>query len=481
MNYSPYQIEIFKAIQNTQNHVCVEATAGAGKTSTILEALKLIPRMKKSVFLSFSNTIVNELKSRVPDHIKASTLHSLGCRMIMKHYKRVKIDENKWFKILVSELSPEDRTKVNFRICGQVSEIINFARMTLTESAATELAEMCDHYNLEWSTEIIHKAMKSLSNQSKHFDKIDFTDMIYMPATMTKLIDEQYDYVFLDEAQDLNNAQRTFIEKLLRPNGRLIAVGDSKQSIYSFSGSSIDSFDRLKSRPNTVELPLSISYRCAKNVVIEAQRVYDTIQPFEGAIDGIVRKGNIEEAVAGDMVLCRKTAPLILAFFHLLRKGIKSTVIGKDIEVGLLDLANKVQTNDQERTELKIQDQKEALRAELTKLGFKNPLVHPRYIALLDKIEVLHLIINQTSDSNNLTNIIAELFREDKKAIRLMTIHRSKGLENNRVFLIDKFNGTKTIPSPFATKGWELVQEKNLLFVAITRAKEELIYINLDE
>jgi len=481
MNFSPYQIDIFKAVQTTQNHICVEATAGAGKTSTILEALKLIPRMKKSIFLSFSNTIVNELKSRVPDYVKASTLHSLGCRMIMKQYRGVKIDNDKWFKILVNDLKAEDKNKANFRICGQTSDVINYARMTLTRPSVIDLSTMCDHYGLEWTTEIIYKAMKFLNEQEKHLKMIDFTDMIYLPATSTRLIDEQFDFVFLDEAQDLNNAQRTFIEKILRPNGRLVAVGDSKQSIYSFSGSSIDSFDKLKQRPNTTELPLSISYRCAKNIVIEAQKIFDTIQPFEGAIDGIVRKGDLEEAKAGDMVLCRKTAPLILAFFYLLRKGIKSTVIGKDIEVGLLDLAAKVQTTDKERTLLRIEDQKEVLREELIKLKFHNPLVHPRYLALLDKVEVLHLIIHQSNDPGNLSATIRELFREDKKAIRLMTIHRSKGLENDRVFIIDKFNGTKTIPSPFATKDWEKVQEKNLLFVAITRAKKELIYINLDE
>lgn len=481
MNFSPYQIEIFKAVQTTQNHVCVEATAGAGKTSTILEALKLIPRMKKSIFLSFSNTIVNELKSRVPNHVKASTLHSLGCKMIMQYYKGVKIDENKWFKILINELPPEERIKSNFRICSLTSDVINYARMTLTQPTVSELSTMCDHYGLEWTSEIIDKVAKILCEYNKYLKTIDFADMIYLPAILTKLINEQYDYVFLDEAQDLNSSQRVFIEKILKANGRLIAVGDSKQSIYSFSGSSIDSFDKLKQRPNTIELPLSISYRCAKSIVHEAQKIYSTIQPFEGAIDGMVRRGNLEEAREGDMILCRKTAPLILAFFYLLRKGIKSTVVGKDIEVGLLDLAGKVQTSDIERTKLRMEGQKMALRDELKKLGFKNVLVHPRYVALLDKIEVLRLILHQSSDPGNLSETIKELFREDKKAIKLMTIHRSKGLESDRVFIIDLFNKQKTIPSPFATQGWELIQEKNLLFVAITRAKKELIYINIEE
>ena len=62
-----------------------------------------------------------------------------------------------------------------------------------------------------------------------------------------------------------------------------------------------------------------------------------------------------------------------------------------------------------------------------------------------------------------------------------MTIHRSKGLENNRVFFIDKFNKIRLIPSKFADQEWELQQERNIEFVGITRAKSELIYIEITD
>lgn len=479
MNYSPFQIEIFKAIQSTQNNICVEATAGSGKTTTILEALKLIPRTKKSIFLSFSNTIVNELKSRVPDHVEASTLHSLGCRMITSYYRGVKIDEKKWFKKLINELKPEERIKSNFQICGKMSSIIDYARMTLTTIDPQELRTMCNYYGLEYTEKIIKDVVRVLSKEEKSVQVIDFADMIYLPATKHKLINRQFDYVFLDEAQDLNNAQRSFIEKILKTNGRLIAVGDSSQSIYSFSGSSIDSFDILKSRPNTTELPLSISYRCARNIVKEAQKVFGTIQPFDGAVEGEVRRGLVSEIESGDMVLSRTTAPLVFCFFKLIDRGIKARVLGKDIETGLIDLAEKVQSRTKELTEELILKEKEKLKQELTDLKFKNVTIHPRYQTMLDKIAVIQLILDKYNDPGNITSIIREIFREDKTAVRLMTIHRSKGLENDKVFLIEKYEGKKTIPSPYAEQHWEKVQERNLLFVAITRAKKELVYIDM--
>jgi len=99
-NFSKYQVAIFDQVKNSDKNICVQATAGAGKTTTLLEILNLIPRFKKTVFLSFSNTIVNELKERVPSHTLASTIHSLGCKMVFAHFKKVKVNENKWFNIL---------------------------------------------------------------------------------------------------------------------------------------------------------------------------------------------------------------------------------------------------------------------------------------------------------------------------------------------------------------------------------------------
>ena len=98
MTPSPRQLEIYKAFKETDKHICVQATAGSGKTTTILELLNFVPKFRKAIFLSFSNGIVSELKERVPQGIEASTLHSLGCRAVMSTYKGTKLDENKYFK-----------------------------------------------------------------------------------------------------------------------------------------------------------------------------------------------------------------------------------------------------------------------------------------------------------------------------------------------------------------------------------------------
>jgi superfamily II DNA or RNA helicase len=59
---SPEQQLVFDEIQKGKGNIAVQACPGSGKSFTLLESLKLIPRLKKTVFLSFSNAIVNELK-----------------------------------------------------------------------------------------------------------------------------------------------------------------------------------------------------------------------------------------------------------------------------------------------------------------------------------------------------------------------------------------------------------------------------------
>lgn len=487
--FSKYQLAIFDQVKNTDMNICVQATAGAGKTTTLLEILNLIPKFKKTVFLSFSNTIVNELKERIPSHTTASTIHSLGCRMVFAHFKGIKVNENKWFNILLKEMESRQEgvqdkknkksKKLLYKQCFEMQEIINFARMTCTKFEKESLIEMCDYYSLEYREEDFDFIISEFEKPRK-ITEIDFTDMLYLPVKYN-LVNQVYDYVLLDEAQDLNNIQKILLEKIINPKGgRLIAVGDEKQSIYSFSGSNIDSFNQLQKRKNTVTLPLSISYRCGKEIVKEAQKIYpEAIEYFENAIEGEVRDGDVSEIEDSDIVVCRKTAPLVSVFFHLLGRGVKSQIVGKDIETGLVNLAEKVESYDIDQVYQKCQNELNLVESELKERKINFPKFHPKYISLEEKISVINVILDYTNSPNRLVENIKEIFSTNKRGVRLMTIHRSKGLEADRVFMIDKYNGETQCPSIKATKDWEKVQENNLLFVAITRAKKSLILLNI--
>ena len=107
----------------------------------------------------------------------------------------------------------------------------------------------------------------------------------------------------VDECQDMNKAERELILKCRKENTRLVSVGDSNQMLYSFAGGDPDSFKELKSIPNTKCLPLSISYRCPKNVVDFAKKLVPSIEANEAnTIEGkILYDVSLNDVEDGDM------------------------------------------------------------------------------------------------------------------------------------------------------------------------------------
>ena len=95
-----------------------------------------------------------------------------------------------------------------------------------------------------------------------------------------------------------------------------------------------------------------------------------------------------------------------------------------------------------------------------------------RRINFLQRQASIHIDV---STINELVKRIEGLVTESEDAIKLSTIHKAKGLENNRVFILDY---DKLPMKKDGHKPWETVQENNLKYVALTRAKESLYLVN---
>jgi DNA helicase-2/ATP-dependent DNA helicase PcrA len=493
MTPSKYQVAIYDKIANTNDNVAVSASAGSGKTTTIVEGSKLIPHNKATLFAAFNKSIVEELSKRLPPHVECRTLHSLGMTSLMSHFRvQLKINEYKTFPIIeeiIKAKTPEQVTRENEKALiaykYAMRDAIDLVRMTLTEWNVDALFEMCCRYDVELlqpEMEDIIQAMKKLEVYNRSFNKkhchIDYVDMIYIPATSGKIKLPSYDVIFVDESQDLNRSQHQFLERIISSKGRMISVGDKNQSIYGFMGSDLNSFNRFAQRPNTTSLPLSISYRCGTDIVKAAQQVYPDIEPNPSNPKGEIRYGNVEEIEPGDMVLCRNNRPLAFLYFELLREEKNPVIIGSDIEIGLEALISKVvKKSSGEGLEL-LYERLLAVKEELKGKGVKNISEHPRYQSLKDKVQTIEIIAERFDTMKEVKAAIKDMFKEKENCIKLMTIHKSKGLEADRVFYIERFDGQKLLPSPYATREWEKLQEKNLQFVMLTRAKTSLIFIN---
>jgi DNA helicase-2/ATP-dependent DNA helicase PcrA len=483
---SEQKAKIFDVYKTTRFNIGIEATAGSGKTTTLLQLLKFTPPLRRTIFLSFANAIVEELATRVPNHIKASTLHSVGAGIIMKTYGALPLVEDKYFKKAMVTLTPAPKetrqSKPFFRKCYEVQDIATYLRITLCDLEYDAGEQMCKDYDLNYSEQTLKQAIKLVSEDK--MTNMDFTDMLYVPASRPELVVWKYDNVFLDEAQDCNQAGIKLVESLLKPDtGRLVFCGDSNQCIYSFIGSDLQTFDYLKSRSNTVNLPLSMSYRCSKAVVRLAQRVFPAKSEYIAALpdapEGWTGSGDFSDVEPGDMIICRTNKPLFEAYFNLIDRGIKSHFIGKDIEKGIVQLAEKCMAPIKSRFEANLEAQLVKLEKELAVKGVRNIESHSRYVALTEKIELLLIVAEKVQTIKELIPTIHEIFTPQTKGVRLLTGHRSKGLENDRVFLINQYDGKTLCPSSKATTQRERLAELNIMFVMITRAKRDLVFLSL--
>ena len=278
--------------------------------------------------------------------------------------------------------------------------------------------------------------------------------------------------------QDMNRCQIKIIEKVLKRDkktgkvlGRLISVGDFFQGVYGFNASDEKSFEWFEKFPNTKVLPLSVSFRCAKNVIVEAQKIVPDIKALDDAPDGVVRDGDVlSEAQSGDFVLCRTTMPLVKLFFQFLIQHKKAIVKGSDIGIHLIELIGKINNIVELRSFWEQELQNFAI--DLKSKGVLNPDEHTGYIALTDKVATLLFLSKLSNSIEDLKVKIKTIFTDEIEGICLSTVHKIKGLESNRVFIVRP----DLLPMKTVKSGWQYIQEQNLNYVAITRAKTELIY-----
>lgn len=272
---STYQQNVFNFISNGSGNAVIEAVAGSGKTTTIIQALKLLPKGSSVLFLAFNKSVVTELKTKVPRNIEVSTYHSVGFRALRfaLRGRRINVDSSKTYN-LVKTLTFDDKQQFGL-YANNIMKLVALAKshgVGVLDNALS-LDDIAEHHDLHnrYPEALNFDKLKEyvvtvLSKSANETGRIDFDDMIYMPMKLNASF-KRYDYVFIDEAQDTSHVQREMLKGMLKYRGRLIAVGDSSQAIYGFRGADSNSMNAIAEEFNATRLPLSISYRCAKSIV----------------------------------------------------------------------------------------------------------------------------------------------------------------------------------------------------------------------
>lgn len=469
-----------------------------GKTTTLIQILKLLNKDKKVLFCAFNKDIVKEIEKKVSKeliNVEIKTVHSLGFLMIQRNFKGQEIipNENKYRQFIINnldEISSINISSLKYRekmkYIDNICNLTNYARYNLA-SSVKEIEKIVERYGIDIIADEIETTIEVLEWGKTSINEIDFTDMIWLPYILDlKPTGLLYDYILGDECQDFSVAQRELLLRCRKINTRMFLFGDKNQCLYAFASASPESFDKFKALPNTTSLPLSISYRCAKNIVRFAQNIVSTIEHNEANSNEGEIKFNVslEEVKDGDMVLCRNNAPLMKVYNDFIRMGKKCQIRGKDIGTNLKRFVKSMHQD-----ELNLSLEKDGLFVRLydslfemrnkmikqTKLDVKHVMNDSKIANRLDMIRALEVLSEGLKTTDELIEKIGQMFSDKKtNGISLSTIHKAKGLESNNVFVVCP----SLMPCKSAVLDWEIEQERNLMYVAYTRAKNSLSFID---
>lgn len=487
---SPQQATFFDWISNGEGSCVLEAVAGAGKTTTLIKALEL---MTGSIFFgAYNKKIAEEIKARAPQKtgLNISTMHAAGFGMWRRVAGQVKVDNAKC-RTIFRDAAGRFPQYAPFE--SNVLSLVSYAKQAgigAMSSADDNQAwlDLIEHFDIDTTDNdalVISLAKKTLQKSIEQDMKIvDFDDMIYAPL-VHKVKAFQYDWVLIDEAQDTNASRRALSLMMLKRGGRLVAVGDRHQAIYGFTGADADALDLIAAAVNAKRLPLTVTYRCPKSVVEYARKWVSHIEAHESAPDGIVRAIGEDEKITiaakpGDAILCRFNAPIVKMAYQFIAAGIPAKVEGREIGSGLKALARRWKSKSFDALLNHLDDH---LDKETAKYRAKEQ--ESKSVAVEDRVNCLKLLITRVQNSKvkftdpveALCAEIDKIFSDDVgvESVLLSSIHKSKGREWHNVFWL------QTGPSKWARKAWELDQEDNLCYVASTRAKHQLITVQVEK
>lgn len=525
---SKYQQAIFSVIErNETNALVISAVPGAGKTETIRRLLLYMPSSAHVLAVAFNVDAAEQLARKIselraeaaqegrafPAHVDALTIHKVGNARLRAHQMSGKPSDRKYQELaanlLIERFGDSDGATA-------LAKLVSFVRLTLTDPDDHEaLMRLIVRFGLddlwEWDPQVLQDLVRVLLQRgeeaAKKLRQIDFTDMIYLPVKLG-LKGPLYDYVLVDEAQDLSPCQRALVLSALKPGGTFIAVGDRRQAIYGFAGASLHSIDEIVEATGAIEMPLSICYRCAPEIVRVAAAIFPGIEPWEQAPSGHVAVVSGEQVVdlaqEGDAVLCRTNAPLVSLCLRFLRDGKRALMRGRDLGSSITSLLQKIlkrfspaSLNALYAAIEQFQDD-EIARLLSSKKSYDD--VALQIDSVKDRVETLIILLDaymavfSSEEKPPMARYVGEesqpciegfqqaldrFFQRQSNgdgaphlddAIILSTVHRAKGQEWPRVFVLE----WDKMPHPKAVRAEEREQEEHLRYVAVTRAKREL-------
>ena len=465
--------------------ITVEAYAGAAKTTTLVMVVEELAKLgKKGMYVAYNKAIATEASREFNSTCECRTIHSLAYRSLPNNLKSKLTLKPKW--------ASDYAKKFNFKpmyipLRGQPDDVkmvsVN-AFWTLVRECVANYCRSSDesiarkHFQKEewmWThdymidglvDQVVNVAKKYWEEMCNPKSDVPITHDFYLKQYALSNEELVIDYLLLDEAQDCNPVMVQIVE---RYKGQKILVGDRYQNIYGFNKTM-----NIMDNDIGTKLALSKSFRFGNAVqdlanVILTYRGNET--PLEGnGDDKAVRYFTQPESFIPDAIICRTNSGVIESIFECMDKypdcSIKATVDVKNITSFIYSYLA-----------LEKGEMKEVKHPLL--FGFKNFADLTDY--LQDSPDPDIKKYDELMKRVGATRIIAAMTKCEKSGdadILITTAHKSKGLTLGNVIIHSDFQyklKTKSGVTELKISDDEL----NLIYVAITRAKKDIVITNI--
>ncbi len=302
-------------------------------------------------------------------------------------------------------------------------------------------AEIIDHL----LTESIRRAYRGL---------IDYNDQIYMPALFGGAF-PKFPLVLVDEYQDQSPVNHQMLDRLTSGKSRLIGVGDPWQNIYGFRVAKAGGMTAAIEKYKMTSLDLSVSFRCPSAIVEAARwRVPHFKWNKEG---GNVTTTNLFQGAEfpdDSTVICRNNAPLLRLAFKLISAGRSVSVMGSELGPRLIGILKKFGPESMKR---------EAVLAAIEQYREDKALAGSK--SAPDLADCMRVFADHGDTLGTAISYAEHIFAQTG-TIRLLTGHKSKGLEFDNVYFLDPWLLSET------------EQDKNLRYVIQTRSQNSLTMLD---
>ncbi|OGC42101.1 hypothetical protein A2Y85_03880 [candidate division WOR-3 bacterium RBG_13_43_14] len=527
-------------IDHTGMPILVLGQAGCGKTSTLTFALKkLLDQGKiasRILVCTFTNKAANDIKMRLqkitsyPLHeLWLGTFHALGLNILRRDAERLDIDENFTVVVPVDEFN---RTGIK---TGKYRSRAVLKQIELFKSQGMQVQDIKPQS--KWEA-FCQEAYSTYQTHLKTNNYLDYNDLIFFPLRLlnyeTDLRDhyqQSFDYIFVDELQDINPAQYRLISLLIRDN--FFFTGDIDQAIYGWRGADRDLIYQVpKDFPKVKIFQLSRSFRLPQQIVDLANNLMlrkPTTIPNSDNADIVLYAASSEEEEAEYIIkeikalkhdhyrfqdfaiLYRMNSLSRLYEEKLMKERIPHALIGGasfferlDIKpvIEYLELLDYYINKKPITTEYRLEFIARALT--LFNISKKNEDKAREILAhqisegrLLKPLNIVNECINtfglkgeninelqalaRSHDQPGLSNFMSEirLVQEldlvdwGKDTVKLMTIHSAKGLEFPVVFMVDMVEEIFPLTKKLSAQK-ELEEERRICYVGLTRAQKKL-------